>query len=388
MKKTLVSRALLTLGTVLMCAACSRFSETPSPENSLASFPKLQRTSTQPFLSYGRLTVWDDLLLLSKSVPAQNFGDTAAITLRPLQTLWQQRTDTDPQSQPVVMGDLMAVGGKGNVQLLRKDGTLIRRWNFGGSDDAISPFSFPKQIILTPARLAFTIGQQLFVYDLNAQGVPNQDPAWTFTFPEERSDALTMDSSGNLYAGWGRSTISNLISFNPDGSKRWEILDTNTHPTNASVVYVPIRLTLQGNHLISLSSGGAIHKLDLDGNVIWKNKDSCSIDVAAVTNEGIYQNCVTGSKVIAYDLTTGKTRWTFTPPEGQRYTFGGTPLVHNGVVYAANGRTWALDAQTGEVLAVSPETDAFAVTTNPVYYPPTGEIVVAGNRIDTFKPVR
>ncbi|MFK7604073.1 PQQ-binding-like beta-propeller repeat protein [Deinococcus sp. SM5_A1] len=56
-----------------------------------------------------------------------------------------------------------------------------------------------------------------------------------------------------------------------------------------------------------------------------------------------------GTCVLAYHADTGKLAWVFNAPNG--VTFDTKPLYLNGVVYASNSKLWALDAETGQVLA-------------------------------------
>lgn len=96
-----------------------------------------------------------------------------------------------------------------------------------------------------------------------------------------------------------------------------------------------------------------------------------------------------GSCIFAVDLSSGRAAWTVSTgevgPDGA-ITIDGKPLYHNGVVYTSVERLWALDAKTGRVLSFASQR-AENTTTTFVHYA-NGEILVWGDELTAYKPVR
>jgi outer membrane protein assembly factor BamB len=381
----------------MLCAGILTSCDISSTSNSLSNqsnyeLPALIRAASTLKPAGGPLTLWDDQIV---SYILSDKGGSSQLSLSnpsPLKTLWSATSSTTPYFHSTIYNDFIAFGGFGVVDLYSKNGKLVRRFTFPGEP----PGYFPRRVVLNKRQIAFTFGYRFYIYDLDANGVPNEQPRLVLDARKEgltgSPSAVADDAAGNLYVSWYRDTGHNLVSFDPTGTVRWKKLDTI--PDVKPKTGAPVFISIVGNEMYTVVDGGGIHRLDLDGNEIWRN-DSALVqtcgatilnDLPAFTDDGVFENCGLGSGVIALNRKDGSLRWAFNAPN--KNTFWGTPMIHNGVVYAANGRMWALDERTGKALAVSEETDGYAHTTNPLYYPPTGEILLWGERLDTYKPWR
>jgi outer membrane protein assembly factor BamB len=92
--------------------------------------------------------------------------------------------------------------------------------------------------------------------------------------------------------------------------------------------------------------------------------------------------------VHAINLSDGSVSWVVSAGDypGLGGGFHGKALYHNGVVYSANGRLYAIEASSGKVLSISRNLDRYAQSTNPQLI--DGEIVIWGLDITAYKPLR
>lgn len=96
-----------------------------------------------------------------------------------------------------------------------------------------------------------------------------------------------------------------------------------------------------------------------------------------------------GTCIFGFDLTLGEQKWVVSigdvGPDGAITTYG-QPLYHNGVLYTSVERLWALDATTGEVLSFASER-AYNTVGSVIHYA-NGEILVWGDELTAYKPIR
>jgi outer membrane protein assembly factor BamB len=87
-------------------------------------------------------------------------------------------------------------------------------------------------------------------------------------------------------------------------------------------------------------------------------------------------------------LKTGQKKWDFQAPVGG--TFANKPLFLNGVIYAANPYVYALDAESGQLLAQSATKDDFLYDKiGTVHYDSKrNQLLVWGAKIYSYKPLR
>jgi len=131
------------------------------------------------------------------------------------------------------------------------------------------------------------------------------------------------------------------------------------------------------------------------GEELWSTSlDTCSdgagfANALEVGDGKVFISPSSGSCLFAVDLTTGKEVWTVETgevgPDGA-ISIGGKPLYHNGVVYTSVERLWALDARTGRVLSFASQ-KAYNTTDTVIHYA-NGEILVWGDELTAYKPVR
>jgi len=89
----------------------------------------------------------------------------------------------------------------------------------------------------------------------------------------------------------------------------------------------------------------------------------------------------------AWDTETGKMRWNFDSPN--QFTFANKPLLVNNVLYAANQYMWALDFDTGKILAISEKnSDTQGETGTPQYDAASNQIILWGRELQFYKPLK
>jgi outer membrane protein assembly factor BamB len=242
-------------------------------------------------------------------------------------------------------------------------------------------------------KLILNSDENLIVYDVSTPKKPKQ--LWIRSSEEAGFPAATDADASSIYIAAGSKKYQNYIAaLNPEtGETRW--IQPTPYPENRGALSIRI----SENSLFVLGSDNSLQAFDAKtGQVRWKRsenetwRDECkgaATDVTefTITTDTLYTAPRSGQCVWAIDLKDGHIKWAMNAARyGDPYSFGGTPLLANGVIYAMNGRLWAIDAQTGEVLGLSKEVDKGWVVTNPQYI--NSEIIAWGRIATGFKPVR
>jgi outer membrane protein assembly factor BamB len=233
----------------------------------------------------------------------------------------------------------------------------------------------------------------LIVYDVSIPSKPKQ--LWVRQ-PESGEDinlrATDADNSLVYVAAASSKYNSYVTALNAEtGEVRWR--QATPYSENRGVLTIRV----SGNGLYALGSDDTLRAFDTKtGQSLWTNndvwRDECkgtATDATefTITADTLYTSPRSGQCVWAINLKDGQIKWAMNAGKyGDPYSFGGMPLLVNGVIYAMNGRVWAIDAQTGEVLGLSKEIDKGWVVTNPQFL--NGEIIAWGRIATGFKPIR
>jgi outer membrane protein assembly factor BamB len=240
-------------------------------------------------------------------------------------------------------------------------------------------------------KLILNSDDTLIVYDVSIPSKPKQ--LWVRESAEAGLLRATDADSQFVYVAAVSVKYKHYIaSLNAEtGEVIW--LQPTPYSENRGV----LTMRVSGNGLYALGSDNTLRAFDtktgqsiLTNNDVWR--DECkgtATDVIefTITADTLYTAPRSGQCVWAINLKDGQIKWAMNAGKyGDPYSFGGTPLLVNGVVYAMNGRLWAIDAQTGEVLGLSKEIDKGWVVTNPQFL--NGEIIAWGRIATGFKPIR
>lgn len=157
----------------------------------------------------------------------------------------------------------------------------------------------------------------------------------------------------------GQRKVVTLYAYRPDGVELWKRV-VYDQPNAPQTVAAPhgYAVAKDGKVVVSLELVGGMHAFDKDGKKLWTKPSFCEgrenigMSHMDIQRDILYAAPSGGSCLSAYDMSTGDRRWEFTPPNNQ-FTFGSRFTIVRGVLYAANGFLWALEADTGKPLAQS-----------------------------------
>jgi len=234
-------------------------------------------------------------------------------------------------------------------------------------------------------QLLVADGAHLYAYDAASLTTDTPVLRWQKLIkPDPTSYAqitgLEADADGNLYLG----TITNeVISYTPSGTQRWKV-STTTSPYYG---HAPFSMVLDSGRLFVESQDEGLQAYDLaTGRTLWdRPADLLKACPGAPTSTAsylvagggkVYAGLFGGDCLPAYNEADGSLAWSFTP--AYRQTFLSRPTYVNGVLYATNGRTYALDTATGALLAQGVEDIPASAGTYLPYDPVRGEVYVWG----------
>lgn len=157
----------------------------------------------------------------------------------------------------------------------------------------------------------------------------------------------------------GRRKVVTLYAYRLDGTEVWRRVIYDQPNAPQTVASPPAyAVAKDGKVVVSLELVGGMHAFDKDGNKLWTKPSYCEgrenigMSHMDIQNNVLYTAPSGGSCLTAYNMSTGDRRWEFTPPNNQ-FTFGSRFTIVRGVLYAANGFLWAIEADTGKLLAQS-----------------------------------
>ncbi|MFB9992681.1 PQQ-binding-like beta-propeller repeat protein [Deinococcus oregonensis] len=375
--------SLLAVPLLLSLVACSDEPVTPGLPTNL---PVLQTLWSLPEVkTLGITSLQGDLLLAGSEVRAVN------VRTRQLAFSLPNRVDRDRTSFASVGNDVLVIeNGPGSLmRLIDRTGktlnTIAFPSKYGVSLRQQGPYVFGNALYVGS-------GPTLYKYDVAALRTPGVQPIWQKTLSTLYLQSLFAADEHRIFVG---TDGNRLVSLDGQGKERWSV-QLDAPETTLAGAYV---LALNGNTLITQAGRNGLQAYDADtGQRAWEqfsSVDVCpsgaapaefSIELAAGM---VFFGHAGGSCVLAFHADTGKLAWVFDAPV--KGTFDTKPLYVNGVVYANNSRLWALDAQSGELLASSPANQYLGANVGaPLSYDPVDhQVMTWGNTgVYAYKPLR
>jgi outer membrane protein assembly factor BamB len=241
-------------------------------------------------------------------------------------------------------------------------------------------------------KLILNSDNSLVVYDVAIPSKPKQ--LWVRNTEENGYPRATDADASTVYLAASSKGNQYIAALNAQtGETIWN------HPNPYLENHGALSLRVSGNGMYVMARDNSIRAFNTKtGQPLWARteadvlRNECKgvatdVNEFIITTDTLYTSPNSGQCVWAINLKDGQIKWAMNAAKyGEPYSFGGTPLLVNGVVYAMNGRLWAVDAQNGEVLGLSKEVDKGWVVTNPQFI--NGEIIAWGLNATGFKPVR
>lgn len=164
-------------------------------------------------------------------------------------------------------------------------------------------------------------------------------------------------------------------------------------------ILMPVALAATGDRIVAAVSGypSPLYGFDLQGRQVWK---ADSVICPNGSSTGFLEMHTDGQLAYpvpdgdacqsAYDLRDGSLKWTFYPPRENSATFANTPIFVRGVMYMTNGYLFAVDTGTGKLLARSQPhlSGSQGMGGSPLYDPVNDQVLVWGDDLVAFKPIR
>lgn len=242
-------------------------------------------------------------------------------------------------------------------------------------------------------RLYLTHANQLFVYETSGLTRSDAQPAWSKTFTDVRAIRTKfVDENGTVYVShYG----AKLEAYDRDGNLLWTQSTKWTDAPNLMEAHI---LRVYGDTLVATVGRGVLQAFDRRTgakrwNGQWPTWDTCptggasGADGLEVGDGKAFVNPGGGSCVVGFDLNTGKAIWRFQAPN--HLTFQSTPTYLRGVLYTTNTRLFALDANTGHMLAKAPSDILHTAAGGQVQYDAArDQLLVWGQQLVAYKPLR
>jgi hypothetical protein len=275
--------------------------------------------------------------------------------------------------------------GSHAVAILNRQGKKIRDWQL--------PYK-------TTALIVPLINHQSTVYLTSSHTVTafdwNQGLLWEkyFESPEGSGidDTAFDEKNGILYVATQSTNnprATSVYALNTGGQMLWE---RDLGAVNSGFRRRATLAAYAGGVAVAQMGKGSVEVYTTEGLIKTTTSFVCDeTNVMAkpiIVDQVLYGSPDGDHCLFAIDLATGRKKWDFKAPFPG--TFGNTPTVVNGVVYAANRRIYAIEAQTGKLLATSSfDDEALQFERGQVHYDaPRHQLVLWGNKIYAFKPVR
>lgn len=347
-----------------------------------AGLPRLETLWSSPLASYGYISLQGHLLVAGPKVKAFDVREhRLAFSL-------DSNIDRGRTSVTMMGEHLVVVTSAPDLKMLVVDraGQVVNTILFPDPSAVALRQQGP---YVVGSTLYVTNGKTVYAYDTETLLSSAPQPRWRRTFPGLYIISMIVDESGQAFVG---TADNRIVALDPDGQQRWEV---RTAPDDGTfqAAYV---MGLSGDTLITQAGVSGLQAYDKDtGKAAWANFPS--VNVCAGRESGAaFRMEIAGGKVFlghwgggcisAWDARTGQLAWTFEAPN--RVTFDTQPKYVNGVVYATNSRLWAVDAETGQALAVSAENTGDNTGT-PVHYDPVeNQVLVWGADLVAFRPLR
>ncbi len=321
-------------------------------------------------------------------------GRITAVDLGERAVLWSSDAALRFDSSQIVAANAQAVfvflNGKG-LHIYDRQGQRLAVVVPEGPD-ALEGGTFGAAPTLLGTHLLIPTGPYLYAYDVSVPSKPVE--LWRRTF-QTRIWSLTVDENHVYVGGVSKGAEANILKLSAeDGRDLWQgDLEAFGRDQPAAMV-----LTVAGEQLLAYTFElfGTIQAVDRStGERLWTAalencRDGAGFASALEVGGGmVFVSPSSGSCLYAVDLSTGKGVWTYqTGSVGSdgAISIGGKPLYYNGVVYTSVEKLWALDAESGKVLSFASE-PAYNTTDTIIHYA-NGEILVWGDDLTAYKPVR
>lgn len=230
-------------------------------------------------------------------------------------------------------------------------------------------------------------GATLYKYRTTDLLDSNAQPVWTRTYPGFGLASLVVQDEDHVFVSTNADTSRRLIALDAQGTQRWAV-DVASASLQGGSAFI---LGLYKDTIIAQAGVAGLQAYKLEtGEKAWQDFPDINVcpsgqaNIAfrmTIADDKVFLGPWGGTCVLAYQAQTGKLAWVFDAPN--HITFDTTPLYLNGVVYATNSRLWALDAETGQALAVGRE-DLSDNIGSPLAYDPVDNQVVSWGPTGVF----
>lgn len=371
LKAALIGAALVSL------VACSspEFGTVPHP-----NVPSLTLNWSIKEPSFGSIFLRNNLLFGGKSVRAMNLDTHKFAFSYPIDK-------TRPYNTDVTLRNYVPFNQNFIVQSYEDDREYIKIINVNG--DVINTITLPDGIpaaggetgpMLTENALYTSSGPILYKYNRSDLLSPNAKPVWTKKYQKFNLASFYALDDNHIFLE-PNDGKNQVFVLGGDGNQQWMAqINSPDLIVGQSFVMHPYKNTL----IIEAGTTGLM-ALDMDtGKMVWDKPASINVcpltgttsNQITIADDKIFVGPWAGSCLQAYHADTGKLAWVFESPN--RITFNTTPLYHNGVIYATNSIMFALDANTGKLLAQGDQYLNENVGTPIVYDPVRNEILQWG----------
>lgn len=340
--------SMLLLGLAL--AACSGDTPTASEDFGLPALPL--RWSISDPRAFGYVSLIDNLLLGRQQLTAVDIRTRKLAFTLPLE-LDASRTNFAPLGEHLIALTGLSADA---LTIFDKTGRVLNTVSVpGGTRQSLRQLG----PVTVGTSLYVVSGARLYKYNIADLLTPGAQPVWTRTYPGFGLASLVVQDEDHLYISTNAETSRKLIALNAQGETRWSV---NVAPLSQPASSAFILGLYQDTIIAQAGTAGLQAYKVATGERAWSefpSVDICpggrafSASRMTIGGDKVFIGPFGGTCILAYYADTGKVAWVFDSPNG--FTFDTTPLYLNGVVYATNSRLWALDAETGQALAVGRE---------------------------------
>jgi outer membrane protein assembly factor BamB len=257
-----------------------------------------------------------------------------------------------------------------------------------------TPVVFQDKLILSNSHYlnVFTVSDLLKLdpTPLSSRYFRSEQFAGIDDFSWSAADQIIYVSSASEEPGEEKST--RLYALDLTGKTLWSKLVFKQTP---STEFSPRGIVEAYAGGVLIATNGLVHVFDTQGNprLAKPAPFACAgtaflgPKASSVVNDVLYASPAGDNCIFALDLKTGQKKWDFQAPVGG--TFANKPLFLNGVVYAANPYVYAIDAESGQLLAQSAIKDyrLYDKIGTVHYDSKRNQLLLWGEKIYSYKPV-
>lgn len=367
---------------MLLCATLSACQSTP-PEGS-SSNPLILNWSV-PERSFGSAFLSGDLLFSGDNIRAINLNTKNLAFNLPIPV------DSYIDNYTVFDGNILVKTYDKNkneyLTIINPKGEVLNSILIPGEPRSSTGEHAPT---LTETALYLSSGPGLYKYNRADLMKPDARPVWVKNYDGFTLASFYAKDDDHVYV-MPNDLQHTVIAYDGNGKERWrKQVNTPDLPGGQSFVMQAYK----GNLILEIGVQGLLALNMETGEKVWgpNTLDLCPIQGTISTNLTIADDKLflapnVGVCVLAFDANTGKNLWVFKSPN--EVTFGTYPLYLNGVIYANNSTLYALDANTGKLLAQGRENLGENGYRAVVYDSKRGQILSWGNTgLFSYKPIR